>query len=245
MGRSSDIFPLISASSISQPQQPFSSVFEFDVVHFLAILLAHPDHFLKMEALAIFGGITAGVTLSAEIIRLSRSLREMIKSIKYARDDINKVAEEMFIFAEQLGQFLRTCSDSPLSTPFVSFSPESLVSWTKGATRGLKRLLREVKALTSDVRYDYSIVERVTAHVKWYFSKGSMKRFRASLRVARESMNGFTNIRVIEKLNEQLIFLKQAIREGNRTKIEAELGMTVEKSIENLELAMLVISRYA
>jgi hypothetical protein len=191
-----------------------------------------------MEALAILGGVSAGVTLSAEILRLSRSLRKMIKSIKFAKDDIRKVTEEMNIFAELLGQFLRVCSDSPASTTSVSFSPESLVSWTEEATRGLRRLLREVKALASDVKYDYSIVERATAHVKWYFSKSSVKCFCASLRVARESMNGFTNIRVIEKLDEQLIFLKRAIREGNREKIEDKLGMAAEKCIKNLELEM-------
>jgi hypothetical protein len=188
--------------------------------------------------LAIFGGVAAVCTLSAELIRLSHSLRKMIKSINYASRDISKIAEEMIIFAEQFGGFLRVCSDSPASTTPSSFSPTSLISWTKRATHGLRKLLREVKALTSDVKYDYSIVERVTAHLKWYFSKDSVKCFRASLRVARESMNGFTNVRLIEKLDEQLLFLKRAIREGNRKALEAELGMTVEERIEYLKLEM-------
>ncbi|KAF2798740.1 hypothetical protein K505DRAFT_295874 [Melanomma pulvis-pyrius CBS 109.77] len=136
--------------------------------------------------LAIFGGVAAGCTLSAEILRLSRSLRKAIKSIRYARREISKT----------------------------------------------------VRALGADPKYEYSLVETFTAHVRWYFSKSSVACLRASLSVARECMNGFTNIRCIEKLDEQLRYLKRSVREGNRQALEAKLRMTVEERVEILEQRM-------
>ncbi|KAF2684921.1 hypothetical protein K458DRAFT_487167 [Lentithecium fluviatile CBS 122367] len=188
-----------------------------------------------MEVLAIVGGVAAAITLSGELVRLSRSLREIFRSVKYARREIRKTADEMIIFAELFEGFLDCCSDGTPSDTRSSFSAKPLISWTRRAIRGLQKLLSELEALVADPGDEYSLVETLTAHVKWYFSKSSVGGLRASLSVARESINGFTNIRCIEKLEEQLRFLEQAVRDGERQTLEAKLGMAVEKHMKVLE----------
>ncbi|PVH97345.1 hypothetical protein DM02DRAFT_533387 [Periconia macrospinosa] len=136
-----------------------------------------------MEGLAVFGGVAAACTLSVEMIKLGRSLRKMVKSIKYARRDI-------------------------------------------------------IGALTSARKYEYSWVETLTAHMKWYLSRASVKYFRASLKVARESIQAYTNIRCIEKLDEQLDMLKKAIENGAEQSLEKELKIKVVERMNTVKQQM-------
>lgn len=180
-----------------------------------------------MEALAVLGGVAAAWTLSADLIKLGRYLRKMVKSIKYARRDISKTAHEMIVFAELFQDFLDVCYDSLASVSKKSPPPLSLISWTESAILGLRELLRKVGAPTSVHKDGYSLVETLTTHVKWYLSRESVKYFRALLAVARESIQAFSNIRCIEKLEEQLGVLKQAIENGTQQSLERKLGMTL------------------
>lgn len=186
--------------------------------------------------LAIFGGVAAGCTLTAEIMRLTRSLRKMIKSIKYARRDISNIVNEINIFAEFFEHFRYSCSNSPASNARNSFSLESLITWTRSAIHGLGELLKNISALSTDD--NHSLVKTVHAHLKWYFNKSAVCCFRASLRVARESMNGFMNIRAIEKLDEQLQFLKQTLGQEERQAIEEKIGQSVDNYIKDLKMSM-------
>lgn len=189
----------------------------------------------KMEALAIFGGITGACTLGTELIRISRYLRKIVKSVKYARRDISKTAQEMSMFAGLLEDFLDICVGNSASNTEIYSLSESLISWTTSATHGLRKLLKKVRALISHPTKEYSRIEKLTAHVNWYFKRASVEYFRASLRVARESIQAFTNIRCIEKLEEQLAFLKQAVRDGTQRALEAKLQIKLEERIDMLQ----------
>jgi len=170
------------------------------------------------------------------MLRIGRYLRKVIKSIKFARRDVSKTAQEMILFAELYQSFLDACINNSASD--IIFSPKPLISWTRSVKYGLEELLKRVRALLDGSRYDYSLLETLAAHVKWYFSRSYVKYLRGSLNVARESINGFLNIWQLEKLDEQLRTLKQVARDGAHQALEERLGMTVEERIHILEQSM-------
>jgi hypothetical protein len=174
----------------------------------------------------VFGAAAAAFTLGAELLRLSRSLRKMIKGIKYARRDIAKLADEMGIFAGLYEDFLRVCVIGDQSTSRMTSPIMHLIAWTKDAHKSFKMLLHRVRALARDSSHSW--IETVAAHVKWYFSEHDVKSLRLSLNVARESMRGFSNISIVEKLDKEIDMLRTAILRGNREATELSLGMSLE-----------------
>lgn len=191
----------------------------------------------------VFSAVAAGFGLSAQLISLCRKLHSIGKSIRYARGDVGGLADEMRVFGELYQQFLEICVDDQANrkrapSAVLSSSPIHLIAWTKSAVRELRYLLRSVKPLKSDPRHEYSLTEKLKAHLKWYFSRRNVNHLRASLSVARESITGFTNLWAIKSLKKQLRFLKQAMREGMKPMLETQLGSTVENYIQLLEESM-------
>lgn len=185
--------------------------------------------------LAIFGGIAGANTLVGQLITLSRSLHKMVKAMRSARRDITKMADGMSIFAELFNDFLEVCPTD--SENKESFSPSSLILWVKKALRGLEILRKKVEPLLPRKHDDYSFIEKLIAHVAWYLNKSSVKAFRASLCIARESMNGYTNILHIKKLNELLRKI-QNMSEADRQATEEQLGMPLEECVKELKKKM-------
>jgi hypothetical protein len=106
-----------------------------------------------------------------------------------------------------------------------------LIAWTKKAIEGLENLLSKVQAVGRNLEYFYSFFEVLTAYVIWLKSKDTIKYLRASLSVARQSMVAFTNIRIIEKLNKELVDLRSALSPTERQRLESKYKMTVEDRI--------------
>lgn len=195
-----------------------------------------------MEALAVFGGVAAAITLAAEMLKLSRTLRRMAISVRFARRDIKKISNEMDIAAEAFQAFHELCSADSAPQSGISFDVAPLISWTNAACQGLRILLRKVKGLTSEPRDKPSRRKKLAAHVRWYLYKRSVSYLGMCLSVARESMNGFMNIRKIEKLNEQIELLQRLERDGKRSKVEAKLGVVIEEHMDLLRRQLWVRS---
>src|SRR4051812_1523413 len=109
-----------------------------------------------MESPAILGAIAAGSTLSADLLRLSRTLRKMFESIKHAPREISKLADEINKFVGLFEAFLDTCSQIPASGTHASFDPGCLITWVRSAICAVQELLRKVGAFTSNPKYEYS-----------------------------------------------------------------------------------------
>lgn len=112
----------------------------------------------------VFGVVAAGVTLGAELLRLSRSLHKMIKGIRYARRDIAKLADEMGIFSGLYDDFLSVCVTGDQSKSRITSPIVRLISWTKDAKKSFQTLLDRVRALVHDSRHSW--IETLAAHVK-------------------------------------------------------------------------------
>jgi hypothetical protein len=191
----------------------------------------------------VFGAVAAGCALGGELLRLSRALRKMIRSVKYARREIVNLSDEIDMFAA-LYQSLKTTYDRKRNNGAsicTSFPMRKLTSWTESVKRSFEALVDKVEALSYDPEYA-SMIQTAAAHVKWYFERNTVTCLRASLSVARESITGFLNVVEIESLDEQLKLLRKALHDGNRRAVEQQLGMTIEEAIENTELARYVIA---
>jgi hypothetical protein len=181
----------------------------------------------------VFGAVAAGITLGAELLRLSRCLRKMINGFRYARSDVAKLAQEMEIFSGMYDQFMRVCVFESKGKYCNSAPTKRLVSWAEETIKAVVKLLSRVSALVGNAKD--SVIETVAAHVKWYFSENEVKCLRLSLSVARESINGFTNIRVIEKLDEEMDMLRAARAQEMRPIVEAQLETPLEIRLRMLK----------
>jgi hypothetical protein len=93
--------------------------------------------------------------------------------------------------------------------------------------------------LRRDREQHSSIEETLIAHLTWYFSKSEVKSLRVLLKVVRASMNGFSNLMCIRKLNEELQMLRDALKDRkSRQNIEEKLGMKIERKIQMVEQMM-------
>jgi hypothetical protein len=172
--------------------------------------------------------VAAGITLTAELVRLSSSIRKAIKKMRYARTEVENLADEIEIFTDLYFDLLNACRTGPQTSKRASISIERLKIWVAGATESFEELLCRVEAL--DESGEYSLLDTLTARarLRWQRSESAAKCLRASLGVARESIACFTNIRNIEHLCELLDVLETAVSEEQRRSIELKCGTNVE-----------------
>jgi hypothetical protein len=189
----------------------------------------------------IFGAVAASIAVCGQLIKVGRSIQKAATKIRHARRDIADLADETIIFAGMYQRFLRACAEDLGEQDSTLPAVERLKYWTQATIDDLRELLRKVRALGSHPRYRASLPETVAAHVKWFFSKRSVDGLRVSLSVARESMNGFSNLMCISRLDMELKMLRAALRnEKERRVIEEKLGMTLEDKIRLSQQEMYV-----
>jgi hypothetical protein len=187
--------------------------------------------------------VAAGITFGATILKLSQWLHKSAKKIRYARRELMKLVKEMGIFADLYEDFYRVCVSDQRKKGRNTSSTRHLIDWIQDATDAFRVLLKRVRALASDSRK--SMLETLTAHVKWVFSENEVKYLRMSLSVARESIRGFSNVTLIEATNKEIEMIRAAIAQGNQQAIQAlegELGGTLEERLSELEQTRSVLS---
>ncbi|KAH7083377.1 hypothetical protein BKA63DRAFT_152011 [Paraphoma chrysanthemicola] len=183
--------------------------------------------------LGIFGAVSAGIVLCPELLRLSRSLRNTFETIRHAPRDVNKLAKEMEIFAGLYEDFLEVCPSDGKHGARSAAAIKLLTAWAEKAIIGISKLLAQVQAISGD--QGNSKIERLKACLKWYFSDRDVKLLRSSLSVARESIIGFSNIRAIERLDDEVRLLEAAMARGSRQTTEEHLGVSLEDKMMLLE----------
>lgn len=181
----------------------------------------------------VLGGVASAITVGVVILEISSKLKKLIKDVRHARREIKHLTEEMGTFAKLYECFFDAYKEQSASDAGFRSAAKCLISWARNAILDFKLLHDNVCALAGDP--EYSPLETVVAHIKWYFSKTTVKYLRASLVVARESMMGITNIRAIQKLDEQLRRLRLALTQEQKQAIEKEFGMPVEQYIRYVE----------
>jgi hypothetical protein len=183
----------------------------------------------------IFGTIAAAVALGPIVLQLSRSLRDGARSIKFARRELEELTNEMQGFTALYCDFHNACSTRKRQTGLVLSAQKRLADWTKKAIEDFKELSYTVDALSTEPIYQHTTFQVAVAHYDWYRSKSYLEYLRASLSVARQSMNGFTNICNMELLDEQIMYLKSLLTVKQKREIEKEFGMPLGKRIEVLQ----------
>jgi hypothetical protein len=152
--------------------------------------------------------------------------------MRYARAEVEKLAEETEIFGDTYCDFMKAYSPDRPNNEHASSSTQHLKIWTKDAIRRLKKLLRRVQALNEDSGY-LSFDAWKTRH-RWSLIESAVKCLRASLDVAKESINCFRNIRTIEHLCELLTKLETAATVERRHKVEVKHGVDFERAQDEL-----------
>jgi hypothetical protein len=190
----------------------------------------------------VAGVVAAGVTFGALILKLSQSLFKSARKIKYARRELMKLVKEMGVFADLYEDFYRVCVSDQRKRGRKTSSTRHLIDWIEDAIDAFKALLNRVRALAGDARY--SMLETLTAHVKWLFNENEVKYLRSSLSVAQEGMRGFSNITAIDTIKEEIRMINVVIARGDRQAIHAledQLGATLEERVGELKQARLVL----
>lgn len=187
----------------------------------------------------IFGAVAAGITVCHELSRLAKVIREATKTIQNSRKDIAELSDETVIFTGLYGAFLQTCEDDPKACQKTVSSLRRLKSWANSTIHGLQKILDKVAILRLDRQVRYSITDTLRAELKWLFGRKAVMLLRTSLSVARQSIEGFSNLMCLGKLNEQLDMLRIALKSASkRQAVEQKFGMSVEDKIESLQQRM-------
>jgi hypothetical protein len=177
--------------------------------------------------------LTIGVIgLPVAIISTVKILRKTVQSVENAQPELLNLVKETDLFAGVYDAFLDVLDEDFSSKEGATKIKRDLMSYTKKLMKGFENLRHQVQAIDRNPKYYYSTIERITAHVIWMRSTSTIKYLRASLSVARQSIIAFTNIRLIEKLNEELAYLRSALLLTERHRIELKYGMTVERRID-------------
>ncbi|KAF2036559.1 hypothetical protein EK21DRAFT_40322, partial [Setomelanomma holmii] len=180
----------------------------------------------------VFGTVGAAIMLGPELLKLCRWLRRTFKAIKYAPRDLNKLVKEMEIFTGLYEDFYDMCTSDFKYRSRSARPVRLLVAWAQDAMRGLEKLHARVQALGGGLAN--SKLDKLIAYVRWHFSENEVKLLRSLLRVARESIIGFSNIRAIEKLDDQLEELRATIAQGIQQTNEEQVGLDLEARFEIL-----------
>jgi hypothetical protein len=168
------------------------------------------------EALAIFGGVAAGVALVKEFTKVSRALRGCAGTIAYAKGELQSVADEASIFADILFSFSETVgsrtgagakenggqkgAQEPVGPGLDKRKirlGKKLIRWSQSALDGLRDLLKKVRSMKRSGTFSMA---KLMAHTRWYFGKDTLKCLQVSLSVARESMSIFLQLLVLEEM---------------------------------------------
>jgi hypothetical protein len=180
----------------------------------------------------IFCTAAAGLALLSQVTSFASAIHEMIKTIKNSRKDVAELSNETVIFAGLCGDFLNACDEGHQAKSSAASAIASLNILIGKIKTRLSEILQKVEALIQNRKYRSSVEETLIAYLKWYFSKSEVKSLRAFLKVVRASMNGFSNLMCIRKLNEELQLLQDALRDRrSRRIIEEKLGMKIERKI--------------
>lgn len=180
----------------------------------------------------IFGAVAASIAVGSELIRLGCAIQKRIKRIKNSRKDIQKLANETIMFAGLYQRFLRACDEDPNAYRTDAAATRPLITWAQSTVDSLKELLQKVEALHPQSKPRFNFEDKAISHLVWYRSASAVKTLRVSLSVARESINGFSNLMCLDKLKELLKAINLAMNDPvKRSELEQKLGGTLEDKI--------------
>lgn len=187
------------------------------------------------EIFAIVGG---SLTLAGQLMQVGQFLHEATKRVQHAREDIAHLANESITFAGLYDTFRETC-DGELELVDASLATQRLTIWTEDIIDELNRILEKVNTLRLDNNNKRSITGVLVAHLEWFFKRSAVERLRASLSVARDTINGFCIMIVLRKLDTELNMLNNALLDNEKRQvIESKLKVKLEVKINKLKQEM-------
>lgn len=210
-------------------------IVSFGALEYYRKAFSNYTFYLNMEPFSVGA---AAISLCPLIIQTAYQLRRVAKSIRFARRELGDLTAEMDLFSHFYNDFMKVTSERKKRGGRASSARKRLISWAERAKLDFQKLSQRVDALARDPVHEHSFADVVSAHVKWFLDMDNWKYLRYTLVVARQSMVGFTYVCNMERLDEQLAFLRSIITAEQRNKIEQEYGETVEKLINNLECEM-------
>lgn len=201
--------------------------------HFIAVV-----SFTNIMA-EIFGAVAAGIAVCHEMCQLAKAIREAAKDIKNAPRDVATLTDETIIFTGLYSTFLKTCEDNSGTCRGATPSITRLKVWAESTIERLRKLLQEADAISPTSNTRYSLRKTTKASIKWLVKRNVVVALKASLDVARQSIEGFTNLMCIRKLNEELAILRDALTNLERRRVlERKLDMTLEYKIQSIETSL-------
>jgi hypothetical protein len=187
----------------------------------------------------ILGAVAAGIPICSQLVITGRAIQRAAERVKNSRCDVEKLANETIIFAGLFRRFLDACKEDEDARSTDAASVYTLIGWAQGVVANLGELLGQVNALDRKLRPRPSLEKIAIARVVWFANKKPVDALRASLSVARESMQGYSNLMFLHKLNEQIKMLKEALIDNTkRSVLEKQLGITLEARIQEVEVDM-------
>lgn len=143
-----------------------------------------------MEAV---GALSAILTVAVEFDHIYKRLRRCYRNLKYARDDIRDICNEVQTFSSLLSLFHRTITDTRLADEGLSREIKAskmtklIVRSGETALSKLEDILDEVEPLRTDK--PYPVLTRWIARWKWTIRKEEWTPIQISIICVKQSVN--------------------------------------------------------
>ena len=185
----------------------------------------------------VLGAVAAGIAICHEITYLAKEIHKIAKNIKNAPKDIGTLTDETVIFTGLYGDFLETCEQNTKFQKVVWM--DRLKAYAGNLIRRLQAIVTEGEALRVDVDYRHPLKDTLRAHWNWLIRRNVVTHLRTTLAIASQTITGFLNIICIQRLNEELELLRSILNNPEkRTRIESEIGVSLEDKIRCIENKM-------
>lgn len=162
----------------------------------------------------VVGAFSAILTIATEFHRIYRRLRRCIKTLKYARDDIRTMCNEVATFKSLLCYFHRTVTEAHLADKGLSRKIKAsnvaqlIVRSGETALDKLEDILDEVEQLRP--LKAYSKFSEWVARLKWSTRKEAWTSIQLSLNSVKASANMLMTMIIVQNLVQKLNSLQAA-----------------------------------
>jgi hypothetical protein len=162
----------------------------------------------------VVAAVSAILTIVTECNRICKKLCRCLETLKYARNDIRIIRDEVETFSSLLSMFYTTIMDPRLANEGLSAEIKAskveqvIVRSGRAALTKIGDILDDVRPLRVDRKYEYSALTRWIARWRWSTRKEEWTPIQASLNSVKQSAQLLISMVYLQKLLRQLEVLR-------------------------------------
>ena len=160
------------------------------------------------EVLAVAGGLASFAHFTEYLVKGSLALRQMIKDVKSAPKDIEKLIDEL----ERLKDIVKGIDETIQQTPDAELKTR-INDITKASRKGCGRIASELNAILTEYENPFCVKNGLTELCRYEtgIKKAGVKSFWEKVKVVKEKQRFATLLSEIERAKTSLVVAQQNV----------------------------------